>query len=435
MQTSSLERLPIMYTEVNQCRICKSEDLVQILDLGHQTLTGIFPRSTDEHILSGPVELVKCNEQTGGCGLVQMKHSYPLGEMYGENYGYRSGLNQSMVRHLQGRVAQAKAIAKPVAGDIVLDIGSNDSTTLRSYGDNGLRLIGMDPTGVKFHSYYPEWVDLIPDFFNAKSFHSHFGGEKAKIITSIAMFYDLEDPTDFMRQIESCLADDGIWVFEQSYLPLMIERMAYDTVCQEHLSYYAVAQIQWMANAAGLKILDVELNDVNGGSFCVTAAKQNSPHVPNTLKVNQLISKERAEGYDKFDLYYRFRDDVKKHRDQLCRQVNQINRQGQKVYGYGASTKGNVLLQYCGFTTDDIGAIAEVNTEKFGRYTPGTKIPIVSEAEARADNPDYLLVLPWHFREGIVQRESNYLNQGGALLFPLPQVEAVRTQQTRRVAA
>ncbi len=293
----------------------------------------------------------------------------------------------------------------------------------------------MDPTGAKFRSYYPEWVHLIPDFFNAAAFKNHFGSEKAKIITSIAMFYDLEDPTDFMRQIESCLADDGIWVFEQSYLPLMVERMAYDTVCQEHLSYYGVPQIQWMAQAAGLKILDVELNDINGGSFCVTAAKKNSPYHANTLKINQLISKEYAEGYNGLELYYRFRNDVKKHRDQLCQRVDQINRKGQTVYGYGASTKGNVLLQYCGFTAQDIPAIAEVNTEKFGRFTPGTQIPIISEAQARQDNPDYLLVLPWHFREGIIEREAQYLANGGALLFPLPTVQAVTTTSTQRAAA
>ncbi len=424
-----------MCTEVSSCRICGSHDLVSILDLGEQALTGVFPKTADETITSGPVQVVKCNEASGGCGLVQMRHSYPAAEMYGDNYGYRSGLNQSMVRHLQSRVAKARSIANPKSGDIILDIGSNDSTTLRSYGDKGFRLIGMDPTGKKFHEYYPAWADLIPDFFNAAAFQNHFGSEKAKIITSIAMFYDLEDPTEFMRQIAACLADDGIWVFEQSYLPLMVDRMAYDTVCQEHLSYYGVAQIQWMTEAAGLEILDVELNDINGGSFCVTAAKKGSPYKANKDKVNKLIATELAEGYGGLELYQRFAIGVEQHRDELCRTVDQINRRGQKVYGYGASTKGNVLLQYCGFTTDEMPMIAEVNTEKFGRFTPGTKIPIVSEAEARQDNPDYLMVLPWHFRDGIVQRESAYMENGGMLLFPLPTVESVGRQVARRAAA
>lgn len=423
-----------MYTEISCCRICGNEQLDTILDLGHQALTGVFPKTATEQVLTGPLEVVKCSEENGGCGLVQMRHSYPLGEMYGENYGYRSGLNQSMVKHLHHRTACARAIADPQPGDIILDIGSNDSTTLRSYGDVGYRLIGMDPTGVKFHSYYPEWVDLIPDFFNAAAFKNRFGNEKAKIVTSIAMFYDLEDPTDFMRQIRDVLADDGIWVFEQSYLPLMVERNAYDTVCHEHLSYYGVQQIQWMTDAAGLEILDVELNDINGGSFCITVAKKGSRYRANTKRVQELLLKEQQEGYNALPLYDRFRQGVEKHRDELCEMVHRLNRSGKRVYGYGASTKGNVLLQYCGFTAQDIVAIAEVNTEKFGRFTPGTQIPIVSEAEARAQSPDYLLVLPWHFRDGIVQREANYLNGGGQLLFPLPTLEAVGGAQRRAAA-
>lgn len=422
-----------MYTEATCCRICKSTDLIPILDLGTQALTGVFPKSKDEQILSGPLELVKCSGENG-CGLVQMRHSYPLADMYGDNYGYRSGLNQSMVKHLHGRTAKARSIAQPQTGDIILDIGSNDSTTLRSYGDSGYRLIGMDPTGTKFRSYYPEWVELIPDFFNASAFQDRFGQEKAKIITSIAMFYDLEDPTDFMRQISECLAHDGIWVFEQSYLPLMIERNAYDTVCHEHLSYYGLAQIKWMTDAVGLEILDVELNDINGGSFCVTVAKQGSPYRADTQRVDSLLQKELDEGYAGLDLYRRFQQGVEQHRDDLCRSIDSITRSGKTVMGYGASTKGNVLLQYCGFTEQDIPVIAEVNQEKFGRFTPGTQIPIVSEPEARSRKPDYLLVLPWHFREGIVRRESHFLTSGGSLLFPLPEIEAIDGQRSRLAA-
>ncbi len=423
-----------MYTEATSCRICASSDLVPILDLGSQALTGVFPRTRNEPVLSGPVELVKCSEESGGCGLVQMRHSYPLDEMYGDNYGYRSGLNASMVRHLHGRVAKAKQIANPEPGDIILDIGSNDSTTLQAYRDCGYRLIGMDPTGNKFREYYPDWVHLIPDFFNATAFKAHFGQEKAKIITSIAMFYDLEDPTDFMRQISECLADDGIWVFEQSYLPLMVERNAYDTVCHEHLSYYGVPQIKWMTDEVGLKILDVELNDVNGGSFCVTVAKADAPYRPKPGVVDALIDKEQREGYTGFELYDRFRKGVQKHRDDLCRAVEDITRTGKSVMGYGASTKGNVLLQYCGFSDQQIPAIAEVNQEKFGRFTPGTGIPILSEADVRSQEPDYLIVLPWHFQEGIVHREAGYLAGGGNLMFPFPQITTYGGH-SRRVAA
>lgn len=424
-----------MYHEIESCRICGGSRFHTVLDLGSQALTGVFPGSVEEDVPAGPLELVKCCEETGGCGLVQLKHSYEPDQMYGDNYGYRSGLNASMVKHLQRRVAEARAIAEPQAGDIILDIGANDSTTLRSYGDCGLRLIGMDPTGKKFSKYYPDWVDLIPDFFSAENFKSKFGEEKAKIVTSISMFYDLEDPTDFMKQISSILAEDGVWVFEQSYLPLMVERDAYDTVCHEHVSYYALAQIQWMAERAGLKILDVELNDINGGSFCVTAAKKESAFECNQARIDHLLAEEKRVGYHQLEVYRDFERRVENHKTTLQQTIQRLKAQGQRVIGYGASTKGNVLLQYCDFDRNDLAVVAEVNEEKFGKFTPQSLIPIVSEQEAKTQSPDVMVVLPWHFKDNIVQREAAFLNAGGKLLFPLPTVHEVCADQEERRAA
>jgi len=424
-----------MHRAITACRICGNEDFQEIVDLGSQALTGVFPRSADEHVPSGPLELIKCREASGGCGLVQLRHSYEPTEMYGENYGYRSGLNRSMVRHLHHRVAEVRRRVSLEAGDVVLDIGSNDSTTLRTYGDNGYRLVGIDPSAGKFRQYYPEWVECVPDFFSADTFRAHLGKGRAKIVTSIAMFYDLEDPTDFMRQVRDVLADDGVWVFEQSYLPLMVERDAYDTICHEHVSYYALRQIDWMARQAGLKILDVELNDINGGSFCVTVAHEGSRHASNDWLVEAIAEREERLGYGGNETFDRFRDRIFSHRDELTALVSSLNASGKRVYGYGASTKGNVLLQFCGFTEQDIPAIAEVNEDKFGCVTPGTRIPIASEAEVKASGPDYLVVLPWHFRENIVSREQAYLDEGGTLLFPLPAVEMVAREAIVRRAA
>jgi NDP-4-keto-2,6-dideoxyhexose 3-C-methyltransferase len=345
--------------------------------------------------------------------------------MYGSNYGYRSGLNASMVKHLRGRVRHALTLARPQAGDLVLDIGSNDGTTLRSYPESGLTLVGMDPVGCKFAHYYPSHIRLIPDFFSAGEFEKRFPGRRAKIVTSIAMFYDLEDPLDFMAQIHRLLADDGIWVFEQSYCPSMLAANAYDTVCHEHISYYALRQIKWMTDRVGFDILDVELNEVNGGSFCVTVARKNSPYRVENHRVAELLAEEDRQGIGTLAPFLAFRDRVYRCRDELRRFLLAARRQGKRVYGYGASTKGNVVLQFCGLTAQDVPAIAEVNEDKFGAFTPRTRIPILSEKEVHALRPDYLLVLPWHFRETIVSRERPYLAQGGKLLFPLPQVEAV----------
>jgi hypothetical protein len=222
------------YTEISHCRVANSENLISVLNLGHQTLTGVFPKNPSEKITKGPLELVWCPDS----GLLQLKHSYEPLEMYGDNYGYRSGLNQSMVNHLTDKVSYLERLVPLNSGDVVVDIGSNDATTLKSYNTKGLRRIGIDPTGKKFAQYYPTEITLVPAFFSADAFHS-VEKKPATIVTSIAMFYDLESPVSFARQIESILADDGVWHFEQSYMPSMLRMNSYDTICHEHLEYYS----------------------------------------------------------------------------------------------------------------------------------------------------------------------------------------------------
>ncbi|MBL8012258.1 MAG: class I SAM-dependent methyltransferase [Candidatus Omnitrophica bacterium] len=420
-----------MIKEIKQCRICGNPHLQSFLHLGEQTLTGVFPRTANENITKGPLELVKCMQDSPlHCGLVQLKHSYELSEMYGENYGYRSGLNRSMVEHLGGRVRKLLSLIQLSAGDLVIDIGSNDSTLLQSYQRQDLQLVGIDPTGVKFKEYYPSYVDLIPDFFSAAKVKERLGSKKAKVITSIAMFYDLESPTDFMREIYEVLDDNGLWVFEQSYMPTMLEKDSYDTVCHEHLEYYAFEQIKWMADKVGFKVVDVEFNAANGGSFAITVAKQSSrTFQENTGLINAILADEKKKGLSTIGPFSAFTDRISLQKDNIIRFLRDVNQQGKKILGYGASTKGNVILQYCSLTARDIPYIAEVNPDKFGRFTPGTVIPIISEQEAHAMKPDYFLVLPWHFKDNIIQRERAYLDSGGALVFPLPQIEVISKQK------
>ena len=272
-----------MYKKVEKCRICGNTHLEQVLDLGEQMLTGVFPREKGEKVTTGPLRLVKCTGTNDACGLLQLEHSYDLGEMYGENYGYRSGLNASMVAHLHNKVKRILGMVNLQAGDLVIDIGSNDSTTLQAYPANGAVLVGVDPTGVKFKTYYPQHIQLIPDFFSAELVQARFPNKKAKVVTSFSMFYDLEDPLGFMRQVHDVLAEDGIWVFEQSYMPTMLATNSYDTVCHEHLEFYALRQIQWMAERVGFRIKDVEFNDVNGGSFSVTVELRGQGDVTHPL--------------------------------------------------------------------------------------------------------------------------------------------------------
>jgi NDP-4-keto-2,6-dideoxyhexose 3-C-methyltransferase len=416
-----------MIRHIEACRICGNKNLISILNLGEQVLTGVFPRSVNERITRGPLELVKCAENgPDGCGLVQLRHSYEPGEMYAHNYGYRSGLNRSMVRHLHDRVAKILKINKLTAGDVVIDIGSNDSTLLQGYPKD-LKLLGVDPSGVKFKNYYPAHIGLVADFFSAAKVKERLGGGvKAQVVTAIAMFYDLESPVEFMRQVHEILDDDGVWVLEQSYMPAMLEHDSYDTICHEHVEYYAFKQIKWIADAAGFKVIDVEFNDSNGGSFAVTMAKKTSPrHKENTALVEQILADEKRKGFSTLKPFEAFKGRIFAQREELIEFVKKVKAKEQKIFGYGASTKGNVILQLCGFTPSDIPYIAEVNEDKFGCFTPGTNIPIISEAQAKAMNPDYFLVLPWHFKDNIIERETGYLNGGGSLVFPLPKIEIV----------
>lgn len=411
-----------MYKKVEKCRICGNTNLVRVLELGEQMLTGVFPAKKGAKITTGPLNLVKCMGGADVCGLVQMEHSYDLGEMYGENYGYRSGLNAGMVAHLHGKVKKILTQVDLQEGDLVVDIGSNDSTTLQAYPFSGLALVGVDPTGIKFHSYYPPHIQLIPDFFSSALVKARFPGKKAKVVTSFSMFYDLEEPVSFMRQVYEVLADDGVWVFEQSYMPTMLETNSYDTVCHEHLEFYALKQIKWMADKVGFRIVDVEFNDVNGGSFSITVSKANGD-LSVVPSVQRILDREREQGLDTLVPYQSFAQRAEKTRSDLLDFIKTAHAEGETVAALGASTKGNVLLQYCGLTEKDIPFVGEVNVEKYGCYTPGTWIPIIPETELLAKKPDYLIVLPWHFRKFFLAQEKYSQT---TLVFPLPNLEIIR---------
>ncbi len=409
------------FIEAKRCRISGSEHLVNVLDLGVQALTGVFPKDKNVPITSGPLRLMWCPDS----GLLQLQHTYDLNEMYGDNYGYRSGLNRSMVGHLHQKVRHLQKLHPVYSGDLVVDIGSNDATLLKGYDVQGLKRVGIDPTGTKFKEFYSKDIQLIPDFFSASIFRKNFPKLSAKIVTSISMFYDLESPASFVKDIHDILDLDGIWHFEQSYMPSMLRMNAYDTVCHEHLEYYSLEVVKRLLENCDMKVMDVQMNSINGGSFAVTAARKESKIKSNDTVINWMLGQEDRMGLNSPKPYRQFEERVFQHRENLLRLIRDLNADGKKVMGYGASTKGNVLLQFCGLTTKDIPCIAEVNTDKFGSFTPGTNIPIMSEAEVKAMKPDYMLVLPWHFRESIIHREAEYLASGGKLIFPMPEIEII----------
>lgn len=412
----------INFSTIKSCRICNNKDLQKVFDLGEQSLTGTFPKNSQEHITTGPVTLVKCHGEDY-CGLVQLKQTYSLSDMYGDNYGYRSGLNSSMVDHLNSIVTKIQYTVNLDDHDIVLDIGSNDATLLKAYSKSKIQKIGIDPSAEKFSHYYPEDTSLIIDFFPSEKLTSLIKEQKIKVISSISMFYDLERPQDFVHSISELLADDGIWYFEQSYLPTMLEKNSFDTICHEHLEFYSLKQITWMLKRAGLEILKVELNQINGGSIAITACKSQSSllQMQDSQYIDYLIEKEKSLNLDSIEVWSNFSKNIEDNKVRLMQFLESIREKQELLVGLGASTKGNVLLQYFNITSEYIPYILEVNEDKFGKVTPGTHIPIISETEGNALNPKYKLVLPWHFKDFFIEKEKEFLQNGGALVFPLPE--------------
>jgi len=405
--------------QIRNCRICGGSDFEPIVDLGWQALTGFFPRDPDiDKFPGGPLRLIQCVSEDG-CGLVQLEHSFDQKQMYGENYGYRSGLNSSMTQHLQRRVVDILSRLELSENDVVLDIGSNDGTTLGFYNSN-LTRVGIDPTASKFRSYYPPGVLVISDFFSADAVLAATKGRRARAITSISMMYDLEQPQNFVDEVTKVLAHDGIWVFEQSYLPLMLERNAFDTICHEHLEYYGIRQIDWLLRNSGLQIIDIELNDVNGGSFAVTASHNGVFAVAESVALFR--RQEESLWANSRQRFSDFAEATRRSVESLNAFVQAQITSGRSIAGLGASTKGNVLLQFAGLTASDISVIGDVNSDKYGCVTPGSWIPIKSQDEVLSHRYDSYLVLPWHFRS-FFETSPTFLNC--QLVFPLPQLLVV----------
>jgi GDP-mannose 4,6-dehydratase len=401
------------------CRICKNTDLLDVISLREQYITSRFPEYNDFSTPKTPINLCICNQ----CGLLQLRETTQSSELYEYEYGYRSGISNTMREHLKNYKEEICSIVNINAGDIIVDIGSNDSTMLQYY-DSKYRRIGVDPTGSQFKEYYGE-VELLPTYFNLLNIINNLGLIKCKIVSSISMFYDLPDPVQFAKDIYSILHDDGIWTCEQSYLLTMLNTNSIDTICHEHLEYYALHQIKYIADLSGFKIIDVKFNDCNGGSFRVYFSKKESNlYHENTTLINKILNEEKEYGIMNKNIYFDFIQNCNKQVNYLKHFINTVNSNNKTVYIYGASTKGNCLLQYAELNESYIQYAVERNLKKVGKMT-STGIKIISEETMRENPPDYLLVLPWHFKNEIIEREKLFLKAGGQFIFPFPHFEIV----------
>jgi SAM-dependent methyltransferase len=411
------------------CRVCGSKSLTQVVSLGYQYLQGSFVNPNKEIPSTRKIEcaLVRCNPELdeNACGLLQMKYSVPPEILYNV-YWYRSGTNNTMRTHLKEMVNEILDTIKSKSGS-VLDIGCNDGTQL-SYYPESFEKFGIDPSDIATEI---TGATIFQDTFPLKRFEQELDGKLFDVITSIAMFYDLEKPVEFVKDIKNSLSSSGVWVFEMSYMPDMLMNNSYDTICHEHLEYYSLTVLENILQRGGMKIFKVSLNKINGGSIRCYSTHDGYNKYDNKEDSNYIFELKQKE----FDLeldtdkpYQKFGVHINVESEKLNRLIKELKSEGKSIHVYGASTKGNTILQYCKLNNTLIDYAADRNPEKFGSYTLGTNIPIISEEESRAMNPDYYLVLPWHFKQEFLEREKEALDKGTGFIFPLPTLDIYKKQ-------
>mgnify|MGYP003873885419 CR=1 FL=1 len=411
------------------CRISR-EKLIPLFSLGKLYLSDFIEQN--ENPKYEPVEMKICLAPRSG--LVQLAHTVPGDIMY-KKYWYKSGTNATMANELMEIAEKAQKIIQLKPQDIFLDIGCNDGTLLKFVGKNFIR-IGFDPNDFSAESSVHANL-IVNNYFSWKEFQkTTYKDKKVKIITSIAMFYDLDNPHDFVQDVKKTLDKNGLWIIQMSYLPLMLKQLAFDNICHEHLTYYSLEALKYLLDSNGMDIVDCELNDINGGSFRIYIRNKDAD--PTTfatapyrdvarMRVESILEYEKTLNLRKKSTYLKFYKDIQVLKKQTVDFIKKERARGKKIWGYGASTKGNTLLQWFGLDETLIDAIAERSPAKFGLKTAGSNIPIKSEEEMRKAKPDYLLVLPWHFINEFKKREQKFLESGGKFIVPCPQFEIIST--------
>jgi len=405
--------------KINSCRICRSKKLEALFSLGNLAFSGKFANSKRKNIKKGLVRLVKCK----ACSLVQLDRNFNSKFLYGKDYGYRTGINSTMTNHVRDVAKKASKFVNLKNNDAVLDIASNDGTLLNSYNDNVIK-VGIDPILNKYKHEYKKINFKIPNFFSENSVKKT-GIKKFKIITALSVFYDLKNPNNFIRDIKKLLHTDGVFILEHADLLLILKKNVFDTICHEHLEYYSTKTINFILSKYELEICDHKYNDVNGGSSQYYIVHKNSKFKIRKSKIQKILNLEKKNKLEESLTYRKFYRKIFDIKINLLLILKKIKKQNKNIHGYGASTKGNILLQFFGISKKYLDFISDRNIAKKNFFTPGTKIKILTEKESRDLKPDYYLVLPWHFKKEILKREKNIRNKGTKFIFPLPKIKIV----------
>jgi hypothetical protein len=410
-----------MSKKLTECRNCKCNIFLDLFSLGKLSFSGKFAESQNENIPKDFINLIICKE----CKLVQLDRNFNPKYLYGKDYGYRSGINKTMTNHLHETAIKIEKLARLRSGDCVIDIASNDGTLLNGYKKN-LVLVGIDPIINKFSQYYKKNSYLVNNFFNAKSILKLDLKKKIKAITALSVFYYLKDPNKFLKDISVLIDKNGIFLLEHADLYSIIKYNLFDTLCHEHLEYYSTKIILEMAKKNNLKIIDIERNNINGGSTRFYMCHQKSNYIVKEKKIKNFLTQEKRLNLESVETYKVFFLKIKKIRIKLKNILHKLHNKKKIIHGYGASTKGNILLQFYGINNKLIKYISDRNLEKNGKFTPGTKIKIITEEKSRNLMPNHYLVLPWHFRKEILLRERKLLKKKTYFIFPLPKVEITK---------
>lgn len=410
-----------------QCRVCGNSDLVPCIDIGKQYLSSVFPEDLTYRSSAAryPLDLVLCRKKEDGtsCGLLQLVHRLNLTSMY-DAYPYTSSTNSSMGQILRDVAESGRTLGHLRPDDVILDIGGNDGTLLSFFQNDPYQLVNIDPAKNIASLVTSPRYRAVNSFFNETAFTS-VSSKKAKLIFSIAMFYHLDNPTILAREVAACLDDEGVWIIQMAYLPAMIRTNMYDNIVHEHAGYYATHHVKWIMEKIGLEVFDVMENDVYGGSFRIFIKKKGAHFTP-TERLAAMLQKEVSEGLFELATYQAFMERIKKTRKDLRALCKSIKAKRKSIWIYGASTKGNTILQYCGLGSNEIDAAADSNAFKVGKYIIGSDIPIKSEEEMRAVKPDYLLALPYSFVDAFIKREADLVTHGTKFIVPLPEVRVLQ---------